>query len=109
MLGATGVAAADKDQLDSIGKQQLLTRPFVYHKTNLFAGGNATLAAVYPHLAQVLAGAWDTAPGTRLQALNVGSSLQTFMSLAKNKEVRTLLPRDAGVATVTGSAFIVPK
>ena len=65
----------DQGQLDTVGKQQLLTRPFVYHKTNLFAASHAAIAAVYPNLASVLDGEWNTQPGTNVEQLNVRSLL----------------------------------
>jgi deoxyribonuclease-2 len=76
----------DEGELDSIGKQLQLTRPYVYHQAGLFSKDQPSIAAVYPNLAQVLFHEWNTDPGTRIQQLNVGSSTQTFTSLAKNKE-----------------------
>ena len=96
----------DQDQLDAVGQQQLLTRPYVYHRTNLFARANSTIAAAYPNLAKVLAGAWDEVAGTRTQLLNVGSKLQTFTSLAKNKEWDSDLWEQL-VAAHYGSGFLV--
>ena len=78
----------NEGQLDAVGKQQLLTRPAVYHRTRLFAAANSTIAASYPNIAKVLVGNWDTTPGTRVQDLHVGHwfSRTTFTSLVKNKE-----------------------
>lgn len=76
----------DRGELDAVGLQQMLTRPYVYHKTGLFTKAYSTVAAVYPNLAEVLAGHWEKNPGTRTQLLNVGKATQTFTALAKNKE-----------------------
>ena len=74
--------------LDSLGRQQLLTRPYVYHRSNFFASANSTIAAVFPHLASVLAGVWNTTPGTHTQDVKVGSWLlpHVFTVFGKNKE-----------------------
>jgi len=76
------------DDIDAVGQQQLLTRPNLYHQTNFFNEANATVFAVYPNIARVLAGDWKTDPGTRTHDFAVGSwpFHVTFTSLAKNKE-----------------------
>jgi deoxyribonuclease II len=76
----------DEGELDAVGLQQVLMRPFVYHQTGLFNDRRDAIAAVYPNLAKVLFHEWDTSPGTRIQKFNIGSSMQDFTSLAKNKE-----------------------
>jgi hypothetical protein len=42
-------------------------------KTNLFKGSNSGVAAVYPNIAKVLAGQWNTDPGTHVVELNEGT------------------------------------
>ena len=76
----------DQGELDTVGQQLLFTRPFIYHTTNLFSEPPDNVSTYYPNIAATLAGQWDKVPGTSVQLLNVGSSTQTFTSLAKNKE-----------------------
>jgi deoxyribonuclease-2 len=94
-------------QLDAVGAQLQLTRPFVYHATNIFAApggskpgpgggtgggeqqpGDAAAAAGYPELAKVLRGEWRAGTGVaQLNAQGSSSSVATtFTSLAKSKE-----------------------
>lgn len=78
----------DAAGLEAVGQQQRLTRPFVYHRTQLFARSNATVAATFPTLAAVLSATWDTAPSARPLDVRVGSwpLRHTFTAFAKNKE-----------------------
>ena len=75
-------------QVDAVGRQLQLTRPFIYHATNLFKSAAATeRAGTYPELAKVLRGEWrdETGEAVAMQLGN-GTAATTFTSLAKNKE-----------------------
>ena len=111
----------DTDDLDAVGEQLLLTRPFVYKATGLFRPANGTenathptpsglLTATYPALASVVAKRWNTsASGTAVRSLNSGSPGKpglNFTSIAKNKEWGGDLWEQL-VATHFGSGLLV--
>ena len=74
-----------KSEIDTVGQQLLLNKPYIYHKVGMFADVETT-AAQFPNLGDVLRGNWNTEGGTGVQKLNVGSELQTFTSFAKNAQ-----------------------
>ena len=74
-----------KSEIDTVGQQLLLNKPYIYHKVGMFADTDAT-AEQFPNLADVLRGNWNAEGGTGVQQLNVGSELQTFTSFAKNSQ-----------------------